>query len=145
MLIEGDNEVLQRTANLISTWGMDVRTALNSHGALGAMSCDFPTIFDAQGGWRPDLIISDYQVGRQIWVELILSLRSQHVGGFGVVGALENWHCPVILLAEDPALVPEIFVYRGSAIVPKPVREEALWLATVRLLHPAFFNEAPRA
>ena len=145
LLIEGDNQVLQSMAHLIGTWGVDVRTALNSQGALSAMSCGFEKIFEVQGGWRPDLIISDYQVGRQIWVELILSLRSQRIGGFGAVGALDSWHCPVILLADDPALVPDIFVHHGSAIVPKPIREEVLWLAMVRLLHPAFFNGSPRA
>ena len=41
LLIDGDNELLQRMAYTLSAWGVEVRAALNSHGALSAVSSLF--------------------------------------------------------------------------------------------------------
>ena len=135
LLIDGDNELLQRMAYTLSTWGVDVRAALNSHGALSAVSSLFAPNFDAPSIWQPDLIITDYQVGRQIWVELVLNMRSQRARGVSSVSILEAWYCPVIFLADDPAAMPNIYIRKGSAMVQKPLREKDLWDAAVKLLN----------
>ena len=133
LLMDGDNEILQRMAHTLSMWGADVRAALNSHGALSAVSSLFASRFDEPDIWRPDLIITDYQVGRQIWVELVLNMRSKRARGVSSVNVLEAWYCPVIFLVDDPAAMPNIYIRKGSAIVQKPVKEKDLW-AAVQLL-----------
>lgn len=134
LLIDGDNELLQRMAYTLSAWGVEVRAALNSHGALSAVSSLFAPEWGAPNVWRPDLIITDYQVGRQIWVELVLNMRSQHGRSVSSMNMLEAWYCPVIFLAEDPAVVPSIYIRKGSVIVQKPVKEQDLREAAVKLL-----------
>ena len=134
LLIEDDDAVRHSIVNLLNNCLADVRTALSSSAALKLMSSVGKSDeTEPNTPWQPDLIISDYRLAQQTWVELVLSARGDPSTETLEVGQIERWHCPTIFMVADNSFMGEWGV-RKSPVLYKPVGEAQLLKAIFELL-----------
>ena len=134
LLIEEDDVVRHNIVNLLNNCLADVRTALSSSGALKLMAATIETDDAASATpWQPDLIISDYRLAQQTWVELVLSARGEKPDSHFETSQLERWHCPTIFMVADTAFMGDWGV-RKSTVLRKPIGGEQLLKAIFELL-----------
>jgi Na+/proline symporter/signal transduction histidine kinase/ActR/RegA family two-component response regulator len=106
LCIDNDVSILEGMAGLLGQWGCQVKTALDTDGALAAI---------AAIGRNPDIVLADYHLEAGTGIEAIEAIRAAH----------GNIPC-VLVTADRSAAVKAAADQRGIAMLHKPVRPAGL-------------------
>ncbi|MET3497327.1 ATP-binding response regulator [Variovorax boronicumulans] len=108
LVVDDDQRSLQALCGLLSSWGMDVRSASDVQGALGVL----------QTGFRPQTLVVDLRLGPQVsGIQAIEDLRS----------ALDDAELPALIVTGDVGGdYLDAARAAGLPVIVKPVRPSHL-------------------
>ncbi|MGJ7608907.1 ATP-binding protein [Variovorax sp. LT1R20] len=115
LVVDDDQSSLQALGGLLTSWGMDVRSASDVQGALGVLE---PGQAGAHGGFRPQALVVDLRLGPQVsGIQAIEDIRS----------ALGDAELPALIVTGDVGGdYLDAARAAGLPVIVKPVRPSHL-------------------